>query len=225
MKKTVLLLSVFFTSILLNAQGNFSFGAEVNESYSSVVFSNNNFSYIEEHGNFNLGGSVFTELSLSDKFSMSLGLGYSQVSSKTPKYSVGWVDVSGTVTATTIPEEVRFIYKHSYISIPLLFHFKLSDNFRLTAGEISNFNISNRTTGKIYSSSGTSSSTDPEIGVDFKTFVPSAYFGFGWDFLHTDSFRMFLAPHAKLQLTNIADNVNLNRKFLSFGLSLGIVIN
>jgi hypothetical protein len=214
-----------FSCLFSFAQGNFAFGLESHTNYSDVIFSNNNYSYIVESGNFNMGGTLFTEYRFSDHFSMSLGIGYSRVSSKTPIYLGGqFVDSAGVITYPSGPEEFRSIYKHHYLSVPVLFHYTFGQNFRLSMGGIADFSIANKVTNVITSPSGNSTNTVDEVGlVPFNPVVPSAYAGIGWDFWHLNNLVVFVQPYTKFQLTYIKDNSsNLNRRFISYGLSVGI---
>jgi hypothetical protein len=121
MKKYILVATVVFTSMLVNAQDKFSIGIKVGQNFTSVD------NVAVDHNSASFHAGVTTHFGLSEKLGISPEIILSQTKLETSPSVLGLI---GNSTSLAQPET----YHLNYLSIPILVDAKLMQKLSVQAG-------------------------------------------------------------------------------------------
>jgi hypothetical protein len=238
MKQTaILIFFTFFICVTVQAQERkFDFGLNLFPNFSMGVITNDGNTPSSTESTFkeieiwkpSISANFFVEYNLNERSSIGLGLGYQNNGERTKKLDLffGVNPNTGEVfTDPSKPSQVRTIYNHHNIEIPIYYKHRFGERFYLLAGTSAIINISNTRTGvKYYSDGSEERSTVEDNSTDFRGLNFSGNFGFGLDYVKKEEFSLFVHPFAQFGILGLSKSASLNRNILSLGISTGIRI-
>ena len=235
MKTTIAVILFFLTYINCQAQENkLELGLSVFPNFSLGIISNDGSVPSEVESGFqdieiakpSISSNIFVEYSINEKSIIGLGMGYQNNGSRTKKEdAMVWGINPDTGEAYLEPNlaQIRNIYNHHNIEVPLYYKHILGDKLFVLIGVSSILNISNSYASIQYHSNGSKKrNTWEDNSTDFRKFNFSGNIGFGYDYLNTEKLSLFVFPYLQYGFLGVSKTAPLNRNFLSIGISTGI---
>ncbi len=172
------------------------------------------------------GGSatLLIKMRLSEKLGLSTGFGYVVSGFGTKKNKV-----SPPQPPSSFPESIKLIYRKNYLELPLLVNCKLGHSdelgfFYLSGGASLWINLANKTIQVATFADGKKERTSVEDNSsEYRKSNFLIQLGFGFEQQLSDRLRLAIEPQVKMtMLTLIEEQVPLNRKLLTAGLSFSV---
>lgn len=126
----------------------------------------------------------------------------------------------------TQPVKVRWVYSHHNIEVPIHVKYFATEKLYVISGPGVVFNVQNRTAG-VYTYADGSTERTSAVNAGLTEFRPvnvQATAGFGLQFSLGEKISWYVQPTVQYMLMGIAVDVPLNRKTVSYGLGLGILL-
>ncbi len=235
MKTTIAVILFFLSSINCQAQANkLELGLSVFPNFSLGIISNDGSVPSEVESGYrdieiakpSISSNIFVEYSINEKSIIGLGMGYQNNGSRTKKEDAmvwGINPITGEAYLEPNLAQIRNIYNHHNIEVPLYYKHILGDKLFVLIGVSSILNISNSYTSIQYHSNGSKKrNTWEDNSTDFRKFNFSGNIGFGYDYLYTEKLSLFVFPYLQYGFLGVSKTAPLNRNFLSIGISTGI---
>ena len=235
MKTTIAVILFFLTCMNYQAQEHkFELGLSIFPNFSLGIITNDGSVPSEVESGYrdieiakpSISSNIFVEYSINEKSIIGLGMGYQNNGSRTKKEdAMVWGINPITDEAYLEPNlaQVRNIYSHHNIEIPIYYKHILGEKLFALIGVSSILNISSSSTVIQYHSNGSKKrNTWEDNSTDFRKFNFSGNIGFGYDYLNTDKLSLFIFPYFQYGFLGVSKTAPLNRNFLSIGISTGI---
>ncbi len=224
-----------FSGVVVKAQEKrFDFGFNLYPNYSIGILSSNGSIPAGFESSFreletwkpSVSASIFVEYKLNERSILGFGIGYQNNGVRTvkqelfPQYDPSMGD---PIIDPSLPSQVRFVYNHHNIEVPLYYRHVFGTRFFLLAGISGIINVSNTSTSVAYFSEGNEIRNKQfDNSTAFRRLNFSGNLGFGLDYLKTDRISLYVLPFAQYAFLGVSKTAALNRNHLSIGLSTGI---
>jgi hypothetical protein len=224
------ILLISLSSAALAQTGKFRLGVEFSPRWSYRIFKtegleNEVADVIRdgEIGYWGFGAHVFGQYRLSPKWSLQLGLGYSNIGYRSSK--------KGLIFATPEPNgpnSGQFAYNYYDITIPLSARFHLGKKpsaFYVTCGMAPVIKLKRATTLTLWYEGGSHSSrtTEDNFGA-YRDVNLNGIAGFGYEMSLGKKMRIYFQPTFECNILGVTKSTNIDRKLYSIGLATGWLI-
>jgi len=173
-----------------------------------------------------ISSNIFVEYSINEKSIIGLGMGYQNNGSMTKKEdAMVWGINPDTGESYLEPNlaQIRNIYNHHNIEVPLYYKHILGDKLFVLIGTSGIINISNTHTSiQYFADDSKKRNTSEDNSTDFRKFNFSGNIGFAYDYLNREKLSLFVFPYLQYGFLGVSKTAPLNRNFLSVGISTGI---
>ena len=126
------------------------------------------------------------------------------------------------------PTSLRRIYDNTYIEVPLRINYYIntkSGSFFICSGLSPNINLNNFQTTRLTYSDRIESTKSEDMSIEFRKMNIVVQFGIGWEIEIKNKLKFYLMPNYKSQLFGIAQEANLNRSIMQYGIAIGLTFN
>lgn len=168
-----------------------------------------------------MSANVFVEYKWNENSVLGIGMGYQNNGERTIKLD----GFPGSVVNPSLPSQIRFVYNHHNIEIPIYYRQIFGERFFVQIGTSGVINLANTDTSVQYFVDGSKEkNTSPDVINEFRAFNFSGNFGVGFDYVSTGMISLFVLPYVQYGFLGVSKTAPLNRNYLSVGLSTGIRI-
>ena len=235
MKTKIAVVLFFLTCINCQAQENkLELGLSVFPNFSLGIISNDGSVPSEVESNYrdiqiakpSISSNIFVEYSINEKSIIGLGMGYQNNGSRTKKedamvWGINPITGEGFLEPNLV--QVRNIYSHHNIEIPMYYKHIFGEKLFVLIGVSSILNVSNSSTSIQYHANGSKKrNTWEDNSTEFRKYNFSGNIGFGYDYLNIEKLSLFVFPYLQYGFLGVSKTAPLNRNFLSVGISTGI---
>jgi len=230
MKKALLFLFLFASSLASGQTSKFRFGLALNAGRTDNIQSNdgsvpnvvsNAYKDLEQRS-IGYSGQIFTQYSTSSKFKLQVGMGYVRT-----EYATEIKELVFAQPEPNMPRYSKFEYSHQDLMLPIQarYNFSVKKNTFYVLGGISPlFKLKRSKTNTLWYADGSiSSKTDDDSVTDYRTLNFNGSFGIGYDLKVAKKMNVFFQPTFDCNLLGASKSASLNRRVYSVGLSVGFI--
>jgi hypothetical protein len=228
MKNQFVTILILLLSSVSAQDSKFSFGVNLFPNLSVPFYVSNSSAPVDNDvfggvidNKYSFSSNVFTEFKATEKFIVSLGVGYFNNGETVPveQLTFGVPDPSQ-------PTSARFYSNHHSLEVPLLLKYYFSKRFYGILGISGTYNFSNTTSAKFTFNDGRSETSDPaSIEGPYRVINTYANIGLGFDYIVKDNYALYIQPYTQYGFLGLAKDVPLNIIPFSFGFSVGARFN